>query len=673
MIPDAQAIRAALRCDRPSCECQRPTGNVHCLVPGHGRGRGDLNPSLAVDKQDGRALVHCLAGCSQEAVIEALRARGLWPERRHQGAERVKRYELRDVAGTLVAVHVRRDRDGGKTFAWQRPDGSSGLDGLRVADLPVYGVHLLRDRPDEPVIVCEGEKAAQVLLDAGRLAVGTVTGAAATPSVEAFRPLIDRTVILWPDNDEPGRAHMQRIAVQLQSLGVAPRVVEWPAAPPGGDAADFVNEHGAGMALDGLLAAARPFDGQQRHGLQFVRLGDLLAQPEEETPWLVDGRLPSAGLSLLAGRPKAGKSTLARCLALAVSRGEPWLGFATQQGPVLYLALEEKVAEVRRHFEAMGATDDPVFVYCARAPQEGLPLLRQAAEQHKPGLIIVDPLLRLVRVRDANDYAVVTAALEPLLALARETGAHMLTVHYLGKGDRRGGDAILGSTAIFAAVDTALILKRSEKYRTLSSIQRYGEDLEEIVLALDPETRIVTAGLARQEADEVDLASTILEYLKVCAEPVDEPAIREAVEGRRAVKVKTLRRLVEEGRVIRSGQGRKGDPYLYVLADSGFLVPNIPRELTEPETKDGGKAHSDAPNSGSHVPPERDSGSRDSGDPAEAVSKALPLLARKAAELFDATILSVRPTLSVPERPRNLAEPRRARRAQEPLGGTVEA
>jgi putative DNA primase/helicase len=43
--------------------------------PGH----PDRNPSLSISVgQDGRTLVHCFAGCSQEDVIEALRARGLW-------------------------------------------------------------------------------------------------------------------------------------------------------------------------------------------------------------------------------------------------------------------------------------------------------------------------------------------------------------------------------------------------------------------------------------------------------------------------------------------------------------------------------------------------------------------------------------------------------------------
>ena len=115
------------------------------------------------------------------------------------------------------------------------------------------------------------------------------------------------------------------------------------------------------------------------------------------------------------------------------------LGKATLQGPVIYLALEEKRSEVRKHFRDMGATgEEGVYIFAASAPVDALQQIRTVAEEKKPALIIIDPLFRLTRVKDSNDYAQVTAALEPLLVLARETGAHVLCVHHAGKGDREG-------------------------------------------------------------------------------------------------------------------------------------------------------------------------------------------------------------------------------------------
>ena len=306
-------------------------------------------------------------------------------------------------------------------------------------------------------------------------------------------------------------------------------------------------------------------------GFNLVPLADLLAEPTEAVSFIVKGRLPTGGLSLLAGKPKAGKSTLARCLALAVACGEPFLGWPTVRGPVIYLALEEKRAEVREHFNRMGATgEENLLVHAAQAPQNALPAVRELAERHRPVLIIIDPLLKLVRVKDGNDYAEVMAALEPLLVLARETGAHILAVHHLGKGERsEPGDSILGSTAFFAAVDTALLLTRMERYRVLSSIQRYGEDLAEHVLDFDPERRVVHLGGTKSVVDQEPVSAAILEGLAGRGEQT-EPEIMEAVEGRLSVKRAALRALVQGGKVIRSGQGRRSDPFRYATADSSF-------------------------------------------------------------------------------------------------------
>lgn len=48
-------------------------GRWRCPVAGHGRGRGDVHPSLCVDEgREGRVLVHCEAGCATEAVVAAI-------------------------------------------------------------------------------------------------------------------------------------------------------------------------------------------------------------------------------------------------------------------------------------------------------------------------------------------------------------------------------------------------------------------------------------------------------------------------------------------------------------------------------------------------------------------------------------------------------------------------
>jgi hypothetical protein len=305
-------------------------------------------------------------------------------------------------------------------------------------------------------------------------------------------------------------------------------------------------------------------------GFQLVSLGDLMGEPEENVSWLLDGILPSGGLSLLAAKPKTGKSTLARCLALQVARGEPFLGRGTQRGAVIYLALEEKRSEVRSHFRDMGASGrEEIFIHAAAAPVDALPAIAAEVNSRKPVLLIIDPFLRFTRVPDANDYARVTTALEPILVLARETGTHVLLVHHLGKGERsEPTDGILGSTALFAAVDTALLMRRTDKYRTLQTRQRYGTDLPEAVLLFDAEHRSLELGAERSEADVRAVSEEILRFLESATEPKTEPEIADAVEGKTGVVRRALRGLVADERVSREGGGKRGDPYRYQFSFS---------------------------------------------------------------------------------------------------------
>ena len=173
-------------------------------------------------------------------------------------------HRIKDAAGRLVAEHVRVvGHDGKKRMFWQRPghDPSEGLAGLATADLPLYGAQwLARLEPGRTVVVCEGETAAEALWSWRVPAVGTVTGAAGTPGEDALGVLLPFDVVLWPDHDGPGEAHMARIAGWLARNGCTARRLAWAgAAEKGDDAADFVRRVGSRTAFELMRNAARPW------------------------------------------------------------------------------------------------------------------------------------------------------------------------------------------------------------------------------------------------------------------------------------------------------------------------------------------------------------------------------------------------------------------------------
>jgi putative DNA primase/helicase len=72
-MSDATTIARALRGKRR----QDGAFLCHCPVPGHGKGKGDRNRSLLVKDGDKAPLFTCFAGCDRRDVADILRRRGL--------------------------------------------------------------------------------------------------------------------------------------------------------------------------------------------------------------------------------------------------------------------------------------------------------------------------------------------------------------------------------------------------------------------------------------------------------------------------------------------------------------------------------------------------------------------------------------------------------------------
>lgn len=318
----------------------------------------------------------------------------------------------------------------------------------------------------------------------------------------------------------------------------------------------------------------------------FVRAAALISGfADEEQPFVIGGLLPAGGTSILAGRPKAGKSTLALNLALAVARGKQFLGRHTQQGTVLYLALEGARSGWKSMVRRLGVSvGDDLYFFVGRAPGDADDWLQSAAEEYRPALIVIDTMQRLLRVQDGNDYATGSNATDAMIELARTSGAALLLLHHTRKSASADiVDEVIGSTAWAAAVDSVLVLRRGKAYRTLQSEQRFGENLPETVIEFDLATLSISAGDERQELDRRTVRNAMVEYLGARAKAVPgfagatEPEITEAVQGRTQIKRLALREAIRAKEIsVAGGAGKKGDPYRYKKGHT--LIPDHARE-----------------------------------------------------------------------------------------------
>lgn len=555
---------------------------------GHVPWREDRHPSFSADLEKGVWYDHARQeGGGLKEFKQRLGLNGTESPSRNIAAT----YEYTDESGVLLFQVVRFEP---KDFRQRRPDGNGGwiydLNGVRRT---LY--RLPEVLQADTVYLVEGEKDADRLRSIGLTATTNPHGAGKWR--EEYRDsLRGKRVILLPDHDAAGEQHAQTVAYSLLPVAMTVKIVRLPDLPQKGDVSDWFDHGHTEAELADLVEATsllRVEDLPQKLPAQsgtltLTKLGDLFNEPEEQVAWLVDKLLPAGGFSLLAAKPKAGKSTLARNLALAVAHGRDFFNRVTQQGLVIYLALEEKRSEVRKHFREMGATgEENIYIHVASAPVDALQQIRLIAEEKKPALIIIDPLFRLARIKDGNDYIQVTNALEPLLTLARETSAHVLCVHHASKGEREGGDSILGSTAIFGSVDTAIFLKRTERYRTMNSIQRYGEELPETILRFDSQTRTITLGETKEREDLLAMKDAIVGFLQTQSEAVEEKDIKAGVEGNNRHKQTALRELVTEERVSRSGEGKKGQPYQFALPH--LLTSSVEKSEQISNEKEGEK------------------------------------------------------------------------------------
>jgi KaiC/GvpD/RAD55 family RecA-like ATPase len=337
--------------------------------------------------------------------------------------------------------------------------------------------------------------------------------------------------------------------------------------------------------------------------LTLTSIGDLLAEPEETIDWLVENLIPAGGTVVIAAKPKVGKSTSARDLALAVARGDTWLGHRCHAGPVWYFDFEGRRRDIRAHFRQMGARpSDPLRVFVGQAPANVVAQVRRLAEAERPTGIIVDTMQRFVRATSTDDYAEMTRLLDEVIAIARSSGATMILLHHSGKADRASLDQVLGSTAITGSADTIILMSRTERYRTISTVQRVGDDLPETLILLDENTGRVSLGGSRQDAEQRIVGDSILAALSNATEPLTEPQLEELVDARTTVKRRALRDLVRREQALRTGRGGKGDPYRYSVIHSCSLVPPIGWEQENNNPRSQGSFNAATQNACSRVP-----------------------------------------------------------------------
>lgn len=312
---------------------RRNGGGWRALCPAH----ADKNPSLSIDVRDDKILVHCHAGCSQEAVLAALgiEARELFL---HAGKDKVRRgehkpkivaiYDYSDEKGTLLYQKVRYEP---KAFRQRRPGANGGwtwkLDGVRRVLYRLSAVLAAQD-----ILVVEGEKDVET---ARSLELCATTGGSAQDRwMEAYTAaLAGKDVAIIADSDKPGLKKARIVAHDLLGKAASVRLLEMPGAK---DLTDWVERGGTREQLLALVKdtpewkpevvdGARLLDHVAAYIRRFMSLSE--SQARVAAVWAVhthtfDAADSTPYLAITSAEKQSGKTRLLEVLETLVEN--PW-------------------------------------------------------------------------------------------------------------------------------------------------------------------------------------------------------------------------------------------------------------------------------------------------------------------------------------------------------------
>ena len=241
-------------------------------------------------------------------------------------------------------------------------------------------------------------------------------------------------------------------------------------------------------------------------------------------------------------------------MAYQVSMGEPFLGFSSRQGTVLYLALEDTCERLQKRLAQMTEQDSEHLILSvfSETLDEGLTerLSDFWSEHTDTVLIIIDTLQRVrSQMPDSGSYAADYETVEKLKEISDLYGIALLLVHHTRKeGAEDVFNTISGTNGLMGAADGALLLYKDKRTASDAVLEVVGRDQPQLRLHL----RFVAAHLC-------------WELLEAETEPYREPP---------CPLVELVSRLVNEENPSWSGTATELAQCLSEMDSSQAFTPN---------------------------------------------------------------------------------------------------
>jgi hypothetical protein len=330
-------------------------------------------------------------------------------------------------------------------------------------------------------------------------------------------------------------------------------------------------------------AAPEPFKWNVTHGATTWTKNPLEIASMSDAA-IVEGLLREREVASVVGAAKTSKTWFTLALALAVSKGEPFIDRETSQRKTLYLDYELKPGTFRKRMSLLSEVKPDGFFYQCLRGLARLPSVAEIAalvETEAFGLVVVDSLYRTGWLSEENNNDSTSRELTALQAFTNRVGCSLVVVDHTAKGggnERSAVDAARGASSKGGFYDSLLVLRPTDKgpdpagkYAILDAVVRDWPELKELPLVSfswhQNSAAVELAGTVGQ--GEADANSTkILEVLAGAEKPIGKAAIEAATGIPETTLRKAIARLVARGLVEELPDPKHKQRLVYRLRDS---------------------------------------------------------------------------------------------------------
>lgn len=332
-------------------------------------------------------------------------------------------------------------------------------------------------------------------------------------------------------------------------------------------------------------AIKRELDAEDRGPVtvpDLLTLRELLAEPDEPTPWRITDCQPKGSRVVCAAQFKAGKTTLVVNVIRSLRDGDLFLGkyeVAPVDGKIALLDFEMGRNQLRRWYRDQQIKGtDRVVVIPMRGQAASFDLadvqVRALWAEHLRALgvkyLIIDCLRPILDALALDEHHDVGAFLVPLDALCDEAGIDdALVVHHMGHtGERSRGDSRLRD---WPDVEWRL-MRKDDDPASARFFTAYGRDCDvaEQELGYDAATRRLTVvGGSRRESKIGEALPAVLAFIGASPQPPGRNEILRGLKQSGHAKNTILAAIklgTEEGSIATTG-GERGARLHSVVTD----------------------------------------------------------------------------------------------------------